>query len=88
MVVGTAGPNPSMNIQIPQPSYTEKVSFEHGAAHITVHNATSLHWRFLKNGDRVVKSWMSSGCISKILPSTTVAICSVKCVVFYSAISL
>ena len=49
LVVGTAGPNPSMNIQVPAPEYTELVRFVHGAAQVKVFNQTAMYVAFYED---------------------------------------
>lgn len=49
LVVGTAGPPPSTNVQRPMPEYTEFVSFAHGVGYFTVHNASALQWVFYED---------------------------------------
>lgn len=60
LVVGTAGPSPSFNLQHPSPDYFETVSFLHGIAHIKIYNETALHWKFLNNieGDVIDSFWL------------------------------
>jgi hypothetical protein len=60
LVVGTAGPLPSTNVQLSTPAYVEKVSFAHGVAHIKVFNESSLHWRFVRDSlnDTIDSFWL------------------------------
>jgi hypothetical protein len=53
LVVGTAGPNPSMNIQLPSPEYTEVVRFAHGVAQVKVFNETAMYVAFYE--DRITQ---------------------------------
>lgn len=60
LVVGTAGPLPSTNVQLSTPDYVEKVSFAHGVAHIKVLDESSLHWRFVRDSlnDTIDSFWL------------------------------
>jgi len=60
LVVGTAGPSPSTNVQLPTPDFVEKVSFTHGVAHIKVLDESSLHWRFVRDSfnDTIDSFWL------------------------------
>jgi hypothetical protein len=58
--IGTGGAGFSTNIQTPPPPYAEVVSFAHGFARITAHNATALEWQFIDDatGDVADHAWI------------------------------
>lgn len=58
--IGTGGAGFSTNVQAPPPPYAELVSFAHGFARITAHNASAIEWEFIDDatGDVADHAWI------------------------------
>ena len=65
LVIGTAGPGFSMNIQIPAPEFLEQVIFRHGVSKMTVYNSSYLEFNFYASDNGTNMDILDSFSISK-----------------------